>query len=200
MPMASTISSVSLIPAVSIKVTGTPLITSSDSTRSLVVPGTSVTMARSALLRRFSKLDLPTLGGPMMATRSPSRSSCPPAASAIMASNWVRTSTRAAHTAWPSSGGHSSSKSIRASISANWSSNAERMLEMAFPKPPSRPLRASWTPCAERALMMSARASAWVRSSRPLRNARCVNSPGDARRAPQLNASRSTCCTTTNPP
>ncbi len=40
-------------------------------TRSRVVPGVAVTMARSRSTRRLNKLDLPTLGRPTMASVSP---------------------------------------------------------------------------------------------------------------------------------
>lgn len=40
--------------------------------------------------------------------------------------------------------------------------------------------------------MRSATASAWVRSRRPFKKARCVNSPGPARRQPARTSSRTT--------
>ena len=42
-----------------------------------VVPGILETMARSVWSRRFRRLDLPTLGRPIMAIRRPSRRICP---------------------------------------------------------------------------------------------------------------------------
>ena len=69
MPICSTSSvGVDRMPAVSRRVTGTPCTDTEASTTSRVVPGTAVTMARSLLLHAFSRLDLPTLGRPTMAT------------------------------------------------------------------------------------------------------------------------------------
>jgi hypothetical protein len=51
-----------------------------------------------------------------------------------------------------------------------------------------------------RAWMRSATASAWVRSIRPLRNARRVNSPGSECLAPQERIRARTCRVTTGPP
>jgi hypothetical protein len=69
MPICSTTLSVAVwMPAVSKSVIGTPLTATRASTISLVVPGWAVTIARSLRLHAFSKLDLPTLGRPMIAT------------------------------------------------------------------------------------------------------------------------------------
>ena len=200
MPSCSTRSSVARMPAVSSRVSGTPWITSSLSTRSRVVPGRSVTIARSMRLSRFSRLDLPTLGRPTMATRRPSRNSSPWRASATSCSSAARTASSSATTAAPSRGGRSSSKSTRASSSANWSSKRSRRPPMRCCRPPSMPAMASWAARRLRAVIISLIASARVRSSRPLRKARWLNSPGTARRAPAASTSSSTRCTATKPP
>ena len=66
--------------------------------------------------------------------------------------------------------------------------------------PPSRPAIASWAARRPRASIRAARASARVRSRRPLRKARWLNSPGLARRAPALSTSSSTRRTASRPP
>ena len=50
------------------------------------------------------------------------------------------------------------------------------------------------------AAIRSAMASAWARSSLPLRKARSVNSPGRARRAPERDQRATSCCSTTGLP
>ena len=59
---------------------------------------------------------------------------------------------------------------------------------------------ASWAARRLRAVTSSLTASARVRSRRPLRNARWLNSPGRARRAPAASTSSSTRCTQIKPP
>ena len=71
-PIFSTISSVSLIPAVSIILRETPLIVICSSRVSRVVPGISVTIARSLLLSVFKREDLPALGLPRIKVLIPS--------------------------------------------------------------------------------------------------------------------------------
>ena len=119
MPSSSTGSVVARIPAVSSRVRGTPSSTSSLSSRSRVVPGRSVTMARSRRLRRLSRLLLPTLGRPTMATLNPSRRTSPCRAPSTRAASSPRTASSSALTASGSRGGRSSSKSTRASSSAS---------------------------------------------------------------------------------
>ena len=72
MPMASTGSVVSLIPAVSMRRTGTPAIDVLSYNASRVVPGISVTIARGWPTRRLNTEDLPTLGRPTIARSNPS--------------------------------------------------------------------------------------------------------------------------------
>ena len=66
-PIFSTSSSVSCIPAVSIKCKNTSPILTFSSNVSLVVPGTFVTIARSVPSIAFKKEDFPTLGFPIIA-------------------------------------------------------------------------------------------------------------------------------------
>ena len=66
-PIFSTVSSVSRIPAVSIKFKSIPLYSIVPSTISLVVPDISVTIALSSSNNAFNKDDFPTFGLPMIA-------------------------------------------------------------------------------------------------------------------------------------
>ena len=110
MPSCSTASSVLRIPAVSSSVIGTPSSTISLSRRSRVVPGRSVTIARSRRLNRFSRELLPTLGRPTRA--APNHAEVRPLPrirheGIQVAPDSLRSCSRAA----PSRGGRSSSKS-----------------------------------------------------------------------------------------
>ena len=73
MPMRSILFSVSRMPAVSIRMSGTPPILMDSSMVSRVVPGMSVTMARSSCKSAFNRLDFPAFGRPTIAVRRPSR-------------------------------------------------------------------------------------------------------------------------------
>ena len=71
-PILSMVSSVSLIPAVSVNTTGISLMTSVSSMVSLVVPGMSVTIALFSPMRAFISEDFPTLGFPIIEIFRPS--------------------------------------------------------------------------------------------------------------------------------
>ena len=71
-PIFSTLSPVSLIPAVSTILTGIPPRFMYSSTVSLVVPGMSVTMALSSIKSRFKSELFPTLGLPRITASTPS--------------------------------------------------------------------------------------------------------------------------------
>ncbi|MNS85744.1 hypothetical protein D3C72_1196180 [compost metagenome] len=70
-PILSTTSLVSRIPAVSINLNPIPPITNSSSMVSRVVPAISETIARSSFNKAFSKVDFPTFGSPTIATGIP---------------------------------------------------------------------------------------------------------------------------------
>ena len=70
-PMLSTTSCVSRIPAVSINRKPMPPITNSSSMVSRVVPAISETMARSSFNKAFKSVDFPTFGSPTIATGIP---------------------------------------------------------------------------------------------------------------------------------
>ena len=96
-----------------------PLIKTSESTISLVVPGVSVTIAFSSSIKEFKSVDFPTLGSPKIKTRKPSTISFPrpyvlrsELDSAIIPANSFKIILVS------TSGISSSGKSTRASISA----------------------------------------------------------------------------------
>ena len=72
-PIFSTVSSVSLIPAVSVSTRGIPPILAYSSILSLVVPGISVTIALCSFKSIFMMLDFPAFGLPIIAVFRPSR-------------------------------------------------------------------------------------------------------------------------------
>ena len=76
-PICSTGSPPGVMPAVSMRCSGIPRRFTTSSTVSRVVPAMGVTIARSLRSRALSKLDLPTLGLPIIVVRSPCRYSRP---------------------------------------------------------------------------------------------------------------------------
>ena len=76
-PIFSTSSSVSRIPAVSMRLIATPSFSILSSRLSRVVPAMSVTIALSLPQSALSKDDLPTLATPTIATSMPSRTIAP---------------------------------------------------------------------------------------------------------------------------
>jgi len=76
----------------------------------------------------------------------------------------------------------------------------ERNFSISRPSRPDSCETAASAAASPRAEMRSITASAWVRSILPLRNARRVNSPGSAGRAPAANTARRTSSATTAPP
>ena len=199
-PICSTVSNVSLIPAVSNTWMGVPPTTKVDSITSRVVPGKSVTIARSLWLQALSKLDLPTLGRPTIATFKPFLSSSPRSAVAKIVFTWVNTACSCCLIASSSRGGKSSSKSIRASTSAKISKQVARNWRIGWANLPCNPANAAWDAAWDCAATNLEILSAWVKSILPLRNARKVNSPGWANLAPWEIQSCNTCCTGTIPP
>ncbi|GMU73122.1 MAG: hypothetical protein AMXMBFR42_25770 [Burkholderiales bacterium] len=185
MPSRSTVSAASRRPAVSITVSGMPPSSIARSTVSRVVPGISVTIATSSRARAFMRLDLPTLGRPTSTSASPSASRAPVAARATSASRSARTAASLptaseARRNSMSSSGKSSVASVKARSSVTRSTIARTSRENS----PARLRAAARAAVALAASIRSATLSACARSSLPLRNARLVNSPGSANRAP----------------
>ena len=189
MPSFSTVSSVLRMPAVSMKRNSTPPMVIASSTVSRVVPGISLTIARSSWSRAFSKVLLPLLGAPTMATGTPCRTALPkrklsisPVQISVMRSSSAIRSGRFANST------SSSLKSSSSSISAEKSMSSWRSASMRCPKPPRSCCSARRCCAALWLAIRSATASAWLRSSLPFRKARWVNSPGCASRAPAVSS------------
>ena len=185
MPIFSTASSVSLSPAVSTTCTGTPSISMVSRIASRVVPGISVTIAVSSPVSRFNRLDLPTLGCPTSTTRMPSRNKLPCEADISTFSTCACiTSSLPWISPCPTNSISSSGKSMEASTSMRRVIRASTRPCTALEKSPCRDRMAHRAASPVLASIMSATLSACARSSLLLRNARKVNSPGWARRAP----------------
>ena len=151
---------------------------------SRVVPACGETIATSRRASSFISVDLPTFGGPAIATTSPSRSrSLRPCAASTSSISPSSASIFASAGAISSAGtSPSSEKSMPASISADASMIRARQSRA---RSPSRPFswRSAWRRCRSvSAWIRSSRPSASVRSSFPFSNARRVNSPGSAAR------------------
>ena len=71
MPSFSILLVASLMPAVSVKITWKPEIFNETSMASRVVPASSETIATSLFANKLIKLDLPTLGSPIIAILKP---------------------------------------------------------------------------------------------------------------------------------
>ena len=160
-------SSLSRMPAVSLRRTTLPSSTMRSLSTSRVVPGMSVTMARSALNSAFISEDLPTFGRPHSTTDAPSRSirarlgSARFASSPASASNSTRAS--APTTASSTSSGKSTAACMRLKSSVSFST-------APVTKPVTPPLiclsaaRRAASPCAPISCIT---ASAPLRSMRP---------------------------------
>ena len=200
-PICSTASSAARSPAVSRSRRGMPATLISSSMMSRVVPGTSVTMARSMPRRALRRLDLPTFGRPTMTVLTPSRRMRPvsaPTSRRRTAADAASIST--ARCSAEAAGISSSGKSIPASMCATAPRICVRMSVTAWENAPASRSRAA---CAARVLfaaISSMTPSARARSSRPWRKARFVNSPASAGRAPASHVLRSTSRRTTAPP
>ena len=168
-------------PAVSISRIRNPERLTYSSIMSRVVPGTEETMARSVLSNALSKLDFPTLGLPIIAALIPSRIIRPSSNVSIMCWSlaWISLKTHSNCSFWINEIS-SSTKSIPASrwarlrINSSFNSSTSRL---------SIPRRRPWALqrlLVVAACMVSRTASACIRSRRPFRNARFVNSPGSA--------------------
>ena len=168
---------------------------------SRVVPGVAVTIARFSASRAFSSDDFPTFGRPMIAARSPSRSSMPLRQREMSSSHSARSSSRRPALSFleikpsPSSGKSRSTSS--AAASAVSLSISPRIFSV---NDPCSDLADAVSASSLRALMMPATASACARSMRPLMKALLVNSPGSAILAPSEQSSSIQRCAESAPP
>jgi len=185
MPSLSTSSRVSRSPAVSTILTGIPSRSSAWRTASRVVPGTAVTIASSSPESRLSRLDLPTFGCPASTTCSPRRNIAPCLARENIRSRFAcRAARRPRASADSRKSTSSSGKSIFASTSMRKSINSSTRRRISPENSPDSERIADRAAAAVVASMRSATASACARSSLSFKNARRVNSPGSASRAP----------------
>ena len=178
-PIFSMVSWVSRIPAVSMKRNSMPPRMSVSSTVSRVVPWISLTIARSSPRSALSRVDLPTLGAPMIATGIPCLMALPVLKDAT---NWVMVVliSCASWLSWLRSANSNSSwsaKSSSSSISDVMVSKRSRRFANSLEIPPRSWVSAKSFSALVCAAMRSATASASVRSILPLRKARWVNSP-----------------------
>ncbi len=195
--MRSSRSSVRRRPAVSMKRKSTPSMSRVSSMASRVVPAMSETMARSSPRSRFSSVDLPALGAPTIATPTPCFRALPSeklrhrvSSSAPISSMTPRSCVRSANST--SSSEKSSSSSSSEARCSRRSRNACRSSE----NPPRIwAVARAWDARDDEAIR-SATASACARSILPARNARAVNSPGSAVRAPAAWSRRRISATT----
>ena len=185
MPSISIGSADSRKPAVSTRVRAMPSRWIVSRSTSRVVPGISVTIARSLAAKRLSRLDLPAFGRPMMTTCRPSSRRTPRRLAARMSSSWSRRRSRSPSTAGSARKSTSSSgKSMAASIQTRRRTTPSARACTCREKSPSRLRTAARAAASEPLAIRSAIASAWARSILPLRKARSENSPGRAWRAP----------------
>ena len=150
---------------------------------SRVVPAISEVMAASRPAIRLRSVDLPTFGGPTIATSNPSRtrsairtpsySRCMPARTRVISAS---TSGRV------STGTSSSAKSIVASSSAAARIRSRRQPSATSPNAPDNTRSACLRWPSVSASIKSASPSTWARSSWPFSSARRVNSPASAAR------------------
>ena len=190
------VSSVWRKPAVSIKRNNMPPMTKVSSIVSRVVPWMSLTIARSSPNRALSRVDLPTLGAPIMATGIPCLMALPVlneatrrpilvSISCASSFSWLRSAN--SNSSWSAK---SSSSSMSEVIVSNRSLNIANSLDI----PPLNWLSAKSFSALVCAAIRSATASASVRSILPLRNARWVNSPALANWQPTSTSHWSKVC------
>ena len=156
-----------------------------SSITSRVVPWISETMALSSPSRAFSKVDFPTLGGPIIATGTPFLMAFPSSkelASRAISSliSLVRAASFCLSANSTSSSEKSNSSSSKDVISRSLSLSSPSLPE-TLPRICLMAIRCCDSVCEA---MRSATASACMRSSLPFRNARLVYSPGSAMEHP----------------
>ena len=124
MPSRSIVSLDSCRPAVSMNWTAIPRICASSEMVSRVVPATSETIARSRPSSWLSRLDLPALGRPTMATRMPRRISCP--SLAVASSSSIKRQASSSRFPKPSTVSGSISSSGKSMCASMWASTCIR--------------------------------------------------------------------------
>jgi len=163
--------------------------------------GTGLTIARSMPSSRLSRLDLPTFGRPTIATLTPSRSTArsPPWKKAFDPRNasqdFFPKATR------PVGGGDPFLREIDPCLEVGTVSRIFRPdAGDLVAEPALQLLRAARIASGVLALMRSITASAWVRSSLPLKMRACVNSPAPRRELPAGSTISKICAASRMPP
>ena len=200
-PIFSTISSVSLIPAVSLIFRLIPSKSMYSSMTSRVVPGISVTIALFSFNKAFNKEDLPTFGLPIIVVLIPSLIILPLFALSESFLSLSKTSLPSFKTGVLSNSSCISSVKLIEystwdSISNNWSLNCLIFLLTL----PSNCFILTEYALSVFALIISIIASAWDKSILPFKKALLVNSPASASLAPLFNRTSNTFLTATTPP
>ncbi len=132
-------------PAVSTRRNGKPSITACASMASRVVPGISVTIARSVPSSALKSDDLPALGRPAITSSAPSRSRSPSGAVFSRSATRPRTTSHAPRTRCGATGPSSSSgKSMSYAMSASSSRISLRSAGTPRARPPARSTRRGW--------------------------------------------------------
>ena len=187
-------------PAVSTSVTATPSSATSAATASRVVPGASSTSARSSPDQRVEQARLAGVDAPderHLRRRGTAPADSSPPAPRI--SREISPSARALAASGAASPA-SSGKSIAPSSSASTAISRCRRRTMRSASAPAFIACAARSARSPRAPISAATDSARVRSIRPASNARRVNSPGSAMRAPAASTASSSRCITSGPP
>jgi len=168
---------------------------------SRVVPSISETMALSSFSRTLSKVDLPTLGRPTMATGTPVFITLPSWKESFRLFTSSATSVTSFERAVLSANSTSSSlKSSSSSTREIKCSKRSRSSFIFFEKPPLICWIATSCAAFDSEAIKSATASAWDKSIFPFRKARWVYSPGFAGTAPlSISSSIIFCWTYTEP-
>ena len=180
---------------------GTPPSAIGRSRTSRVVPATSVTIAASSDSNALKSEDFPAFGGPASTTRTPSRRRSASGRAATCRISPASSATFAEKSSGSAATSSSSAKSITASTAA---ASTRTRLRHSLIRRETAPPAACMAP--RRCNSVSAESkspspSASARSTRPLRKARRVNSPGSASRSPGTAARvLSTAATTALPP
>jgi hypothetical protein len=153
--------------------------------KSRVVPGSGLTMARSLPTSRFRSELFARVGSPRITVAIPSRSSAP-VRSVARSCSAPRSRPRDAP-GEPAAILRGKILVGKVDIGLDGREGPEHAVDepdMCRPSAPRSTCRAAASARSLRALIRSMTASAWLRSIRPFRNARCVNSPGPSRPAP----------------
>ena len=195
-PIFSTGSSDSLMPAVSINLNSIPPMTAHSSTVSLVVPANSDTIALSSPKSALSKVLFPLFGSPTIAIGTPLLIALPTLNDPARASHFAAAPSSSPRSLSLSANSTSSSlKSSSNSTSAESSTSCSRTFPNSAEYPPFSWFIAILCCASVCEAITSATASACARSIFPDRNALRENSPASASLHPALQSASRMCWT-----